>query len=281
MTQMLVSLMREYGLLCATVGSLEEARAKWAFGFGQVASQEELDRIPIAEGEPVLLVVHRSDAAEPSFHGPGEYPTNVIDPSGKYHLGSVSVLELPPDEFHFFSAIRPGMYDLTKELPSFFFGMVLVHAYALFDNYLTSLLRSVLVRRPEMLGTSKQISYGDVLECYPSMERLIDRLAEKEIRELAYKSLRDQLAVMRTRFGFRNLTKEFDDSIVEASLLRNCIVHNHGIADTRLASDCPDAYTVGSPIMADKALADRTIATCRKFSVAIDREAEQVHLTEH
>ncbi len=277
MTKLLSGLLYDYGLLHVTLASLEEARAQWSQRFGQVMSQEDLDATPIAADEPVLVVVRKSDAEEPSFHHPGDHAFQAIDANGISHTENISVLELPFDEYHFFSAFRPGIQGLTEELPNFFFGMAVVHAYGLFENYMVSLLRSIVVRRPEMLGNSKQVTYGEVIECHPSMDKLIERLAEKHIHELSYKSLRDQLKALRAQLGFRDLADEFDDEIVEVALFRNCLVHNRGVADQKLAEEFPESYAEGSAIVADKALVDKTIVTCRRFAVVLDAKAEEVH----
>lgn len=56
-------------------------------------------------------------------------------------VATVTILELPEDEFYFFQAFRPRIFDLDKQLPSFFLQMALVYGYTLFENYLADVIR--------------------------------------------------------------------------------------------------------------------------------------------
>src|SRR5262249_27813110 len=130
------------------------------------------------------------------------------------------VWELPPDEFFYFKAFRTGIADLTKDLPQFFYGMTLVHAWGLFEHYLGSLLQRILTADPDMLAGEKQLALGDVLD-HPTKEALLASVAEKEIRTLFYKPVRDWLKVLRGRYKLKGLTREDDDELIESALIRN------------------------------------------------------------
>jgi hypothetical protein len=119
MTQLLSDLLYNFGLLHITLHSLEEARAQWSQNFGCVMSQEKLDETPVAADQPVLVVVAKSETEEPDFLHPSEHSFVAIDAEGTHHTDNVSVLELPFDEYHFFSAFRPGIHALTEQLPTF------------------------------------------------------------------------------------------------------------------------------------------------------------------
>src|SRR5206468_1456357 len=143
-------------LLHVTVMTMDQARAAWAGKLGPVMTDAEIRQAKIEEDEPAIIVRCTGttdwqirDATEDDLglvaHDPGRIPQRV------------KVWELPPDEFFYFKAFRTGIADLTKDLPQFFYGMTLVHAWGLFEHYLGSLLRRILHAHPDMLGRKKQL----------------------------------------------------------------------------------------------------------------------------
>lgn len=277
MNTRLARLLYDYGMIHATLAFMEDAREKRSDSTRPALSEEQLRETPIGNDEPVLLVVGGTDN-ETSLSQPGSHDLQVLDPvTGVSHTKHVSVLKLPLEEFHFFSAFRPTLYSLSRELPAFIYGMTAVHAYGLFAAYFLESIADLLSRRPEMLGTSKQVDYGEILQC-STMDELKYRLAERFVHELGYKSCREQLEILRLRLGFRDLTNEFDDGLVEIALIRNCLVHNRGVVDSRLAQECPARFHLNTPIVADRELVDRTVRTARGFALAFGAMAEKVHL---
>lgn len=276
MTEFLKSLLHDYGLLHISIVTMDEAREKWSNTLGPVMSDEELSELPIAKDEPVI-VVKVSKGQEPDFLKPGEHAIQLTNKETGEPAGDVSVLELPEDEFYFFRAFRGGRARLATELPDFFFGMCLVHAHGLFEHYLTELLKSVFLSRPKMLGKSKALNYGDVLESYPSMNALLEKMAEKELRELFYKSWRDLLEVLRGKLGFKELPTTWDKETIEFSLIRNCLVHNRGIADVRIEAESKGKYKCDTSITIDSEMVFATINTFRKLAAEIDKIAEFQH----
>ncbi|OAI39277.1 hypothetical protein AYO40_05945 [Planctomycetaceae bacterium SCGC AG-212-D15] len=150
--------------------------------------------------------------------------------------------------------------------------MALVHAWGLFEHYLGSLVRRILLGRPVMLGRTKKIDLGDLLDS-PSKEALLADVAEDEIRGLIYKTTRDQLRLLRERYGFRHLAEGDDDTIVEMSLLRNCVVHNCGVADKKLEEHSAGRYRDGAPLEIDTGLVIQSIRVFRAFASRIDEIA--------
>lgn len=276
MTELLKRLLHDYGLLYISIVTMEKARKQWSNTLGPIMSDEELAELPIEKDEPVV-VVRKGKGEEPDFLGPGEHGIQFTDKETKEPVGHVSVLELPEDEFYFFGAFRGGLVGLASELPDFFFGMCLVHAHGLFEHHVRELLKSIFLSRPEMLGTSKTVKYGDVLESYPSMAALLEGMVENELRELFYKSWRDLLEVLREKYGFKQLPTTLDERTIEFSLIRNCFVHNHGIADARIEKHSKGTYKCGTSISIDGETVLAAIKLFRTVATVIDSIAETQH----
>lgn len=279
MTELLKKLLHNYGLLYVSISTMDAARMKWSDALRPVMSDEELSELPIAKDEPVLML-RIAKGQEPAFLKPEEHGIQLVDKDTGETVGDLNVLELAEDEFYFFKAFRGGIASLANELPDFFYGMCIVHAHGLFEHYLSQLLKSVFLSRPEMLGKSKNLSYGDVLESYPSMDALLEKMVEKELRELFYKSWRDLLRALREKYGFMHLSNTRDEKTIELSLIRNCLVHNRGIVDIRLEEDSKGTYKCGTQIPVNMKVVLTTINNFRKLAAEIDKMAESQHLKE-
>jgi hypothetical protein len=276
MTEFLKTLLHNYGLLYVSISTIDTARTKWSNALGPVMSDEELSKSPIAKDEPVIIV-RVSKGEEPEFLSQEEHGIQLSDKDTGEPVGDLTVGELPEDEFYFFKAFRTGIAALTNELPEFFYGMCLVHAHALFENYLSQLLQSIFLLRPEMLGKTRQVSYETILESYPSMSLLLEKLVERELRELFYKSWRELLDALREKYGFKDLSDNRDEKTIELSLIRNCLLHNRGMADPKLEEESNGTYQCGTGIPVDMNLVLTAMTTFRKLAVEIDKIAERRH----
>lgn len=109
----------------------------------------------------------------------------------------------------------------------------LLLGYAYFENFLSDLLVSILRRRPEMLGKQKQLPY-DIIVSAGSYDAVVDVMVRREVIDLLYKGMDGIVAELASRYGF-TVTNDDKDFLCRASLIRNCIMHNGGRADSRLA----------------------------------------------
>jgi hypothetical protein len=75
---------------------------------------------------------------------------------------SLPVWELPEDEYWFFQAFRPALFGLEKALPTFLFEIGITHAYALFEGYLSEILRNRLEEHPRLMGGQRELKYDQV-----------------------------------------------------------------------------------------------------------------------
>ena len=122
MTDLLKRLLRAYGLLYITIAELEKSRP----GTSHESLKDYYNSLgPIEPGEPTLMV-------KISKGGETRILRNFADPAIPEELqaADVTLMELPEDEFYFFEAFRPGLFDLQRAVPPFILEMSLTHAYA-------------------------------------------------------------------------------------------------------------------------------------------------------
>jgi hypothetical protein len=139
MTEELKELLQQYGVLAVSLSQLSSERPG--------SQYESLDEYYKSLGGPLpdepTLVVRISKDREIRFLKEGEHDVAFEDEEGN-KPGIVTVWELPEDEFWFFRAFRPALFGLEKTLPGFVFEMGVTHAYAMFEGYLSDILRSRL-----------------------------------------------------------------------------------------------------------------------------------------
>jgi len=145
-------------------------------------------------------------------------------------------------------------------------------ASANLENYVADVVRIRLRSHPAQVGLKKQITVSDVLDS-DSRESLIDKIVEGELYRLMHEPLVAILESLRARLGLRGLTTEFDSAIEILSMIRNCLIHNGGKVDSKLAS-LDSSQSVGQPIDIRTASLANTIHICRKLCAAIDKALE-------
>ena len=260
MTDLLKHLLHAYGLLYITIEELQQSRP----GTSHASLKAYYDSLgPGLPGEPSLMVRVSNDRETrivPKFTGPG-VPDSLRD-------ADVTLMELPEDEFHFFQAFRPGMFDLQKEVPAFILEMSLIHAYALFEAYVSDVVRLRLKAHPAQIGMDKHVSLAEVLAS-ADKNALLDAFVERELNQIMHEPIGATLKRLRERLGLRSLAEECDLSIVKLSLVRNCLIHNKGISDKKLVAADP-AVPLVTKIIINGDDVRAAIATCRHAAVAVD-----------
>jgi hypothetical protein len=188
--------------------------------------------------------------------------------------GNLAVWELPEDEFYFFKAFRHGLFEWEKHVPAFLLQMAFVHAYTLFENYLRGILSLRLQAHPHQTGLKKQITYAEIFAS-ASKEEIMDRIIDRELSQLMYEPIESLLAKMRETFGFRNLSDTHDDAIRRLALTRNCLMHNAGKVNDKLAKT-DSALTEGEQITVQSKTISEAIDTCRTFCLETDQAFESL-----
>ncbi len=270
MTQFLKDLLRNYGLLYITLTQLLSERP----GNKYASLDEYYHSLGMQTPDNPMFYVHPSSDGKTRYLDEGEHDIEARDDAGNKVGKVVGVLELPEDEFYFFQAFRPGMFDLEKDLPSFLFEMALIYANSLFENYISSIIRLRFQKHPELMGVNKQVTYGQVIKSN-SKQDVIEHLINREVQQLMYEPIGAVLERMRAKYGFRDLTTKYDEEIIYLSLIRNCVMHNSRKVDSKLATNKPK-LVLGERLPVEKSLVDTAIHTYRKFCYEVDIMLEAI-----
>lgn len=264
-SETLRTLLHRYGLLYISLSTLVKERPG-----SEHNSYDEYQRSlgDIEENEP-LVVVRISENSESRILHPGDHDFAILDTEAGKVTDNISIMELPEDEFYFFGAFRYGLFDLDRELPAFFFNMSLMQAYALFEAYISDVIRDCLLKHPKLLGSDKHVTYAEIIDS-KSRDELLYKLVDKTVNENLYLPIIGVLDLMRKRYGFKNLSNQYDINLMEISLIRNCVTHNKGKADHRLASGFPKKYNIDDQIEISLETVSAAINSLRKLAYAID-----------
>ncbi|MBI5303238.1 MAG: hypothetical protein HY868_13980 [Chloroflexi bacterium] len=116
--------------------------------------------------------------------------------------------------------------------------------YSYFEVFLGDLMKEIFLSNPSMLPKEKQLKFSEILEAR-TFESVIELMIEKENLALVYQSMDKVIDYFETKLNL-HWTDEHKDTIIRATYLRNCIVHNMSRADSRLAQ--VSQYVVGQDI---------------------------------
>lgn len=268
MTDGLKELLKYYGVLTVTLNQLLRERP----GSRHESLEEYYKELGVILPDEPVLVVRISKDGESHLLEEGEQNIVLNNEEGE-KAGVVTVLELPEDEYWFFQAFRPGLFDLDRDLPSFVYEMAIVHSYAMFETYLSDLLRARLLAHPQLMGGQHQVKYEQIFEA-SSKADLMDAMIEREVRELTYLPFLRLVQKMRDKLGFDSLTEQYDDLVSYLVLLRNGLMHNGGRVDARLASAKPDLHE-GEKLSVAMVDVSNAVNVLRKFAYEIDKSFEK------
>lgn len=277
MTNNLKKLLHDFGLLYVTINELEQKHKK-----EEKISLKDYDKSlgKLLHGEPAI-VVKISDSGKPEIYDYSKVTDvklkKVIDNKLKTDKkDKVSVLELSEDEFYFFEAFRLGIHNLNQELPEFIYNMWIIHSYSLFENYINEILKKRFIIHPQLLSVNKTLTIQELLGS-KSKKDLIEKYINLEIRDLMYLPILGILDKMRNKYGFKKLNTNYDSSINEISLIRNCLIHNGAIVDNKLADAFPKQYINKTKIIIDINYVNQTTYLTRKLAYEIDKIFEGIN----
>jgi hypothetical protein len=130
--------------------------------------------------------------------------------------------------------------EVVQRFPAMLMEMALVNLLASFDAFVADAFRAVLVSRPEMLRSNRQLSYETILS-YEDRDGLIGAMAAREVNDIAYKSLSDQIRYYAEHFGVDLATADgvVIADLIEVAARRNLLVHNAGIVNNLYAVAVP------------------------------------------
>jgi hypothetical protein len=279
-TDLLKTLLHEYGILTVSLSKLEGERP----GNPHESLNAYYESMGTPYEGPASVMREKIAALDPdepklvvgiSADGPMKiraFEENGSDTEGK--PSAVRFLELPEDEFYFFKAFRHGLFEWEKQVPTFLLQMAFVHAYTLFESYLRGILSLRLQAHPQQIGLKKQITYGEIFAS-ASKEELMERIIERELSQLMYEPIESLLAKMRDTCGFRNVSTTHDGEIRRLALTRNCLMHNAAKVSDKLAK-AEQSMTEGQRISIRSKTISEAIHTYRQFCLETDQAFESL-----
>ncbi len=119
-----------------------------------------------------------------------------------------------------------------------------VLGYSYSEAFLSDLLREIYMHNPQMLSKDKALTF-DELRRLRSYKAVLKSMVNKEVRSVFGKGLDKVAGDFESKLSLAWPKQEKAEAI-RASLIRNCIVHNLGIANIKLA-ELSD-YNVGDTI---------------------------------
>lgn len=97
--------------------------------------------------------------------------------------------------------------------------------------YLSSILQSVLRKRPEMLSSNEMVRIDEIVK-FSSMKDVINYLVDKKLNELSYAGLRGIEKFFMERTGIDLVENQTEKAeLVHAIEIRNIYTHNRGIVN--------------------------------------------------
>ncbi len=110
-------------------------------------------------------------------------------------------------------------------------AFVLGYSYA--EAFLADLIREAYFSRPVALPRDKDLKFRDILE-HSTYDGVLECMIDKEVLAVMYNSMDKIIAYFEDKLRIQWPNSE-RAPIIEANLLRNCIVHNNAVVDSRLA----------------------------------------------
>jgi hypothetical protein len=129
-------------------------------------------------------------------------------------------------------------------------------------------------QQPRLMSSQRELKYDQVFLA-ASKEALIESMIDREMRDLLYSSVLDLLKKMRDKMGFASLSVEWDEKVNYVSLVRNCLLHNRGQVDARLASVQPTVQA-GDRLSIGELDVSTAVNTLRSFAFQIDELFEKM-----
>lgn len=168
-------------------------------------------------------------------------------------------------------------YNYSSQRP-FINQIMLSRATESFDLYLTTILRDIFLKRPEMLKSAGAIDVATVIDT-GNYDDLIWQIVERKVHELSYKPLKELRKFIRTRTGIELFPSQetFEKALI-ASEIRNLIAHNDCIVSDLFRSrtngiDLPlEVSSTGRIILEDEWLR-RTSYTLDSLVFSFDQNA--------
>lgn len=116
--------------------------------------------------------------------------------------------------------------------------------YSYYEAFLSDLARQIYTHSPAMLPQDKTLKFSEALE-HPEHKQLLAYMIDKEVLSIFSASFDKVIECFQKKFGL-DWPEHSVKPAVEASLLRNCIIHNNARVDLRLSNS--SNWILGSEI---------------------------------
>lgn len=183
-------------------------------------------------------------------------------------------IELTPDESETLNRLLTEESAIAARFPTMLFEMALIYLVAMFDAYTADVFQAVLCARPETMRSRRQLTYEAIL-AFDDLGDLIASMAAREVNDVAYKGVGEQLRYYSDRFGVMlGANDELGDSLlVEIAARRNLLVHNAGVVNRIYLDAVPNAEPgLGQRLDVDEEYWSRAFEHISKVVNAIDRQ---------
>jgi hypothetical protein len=139
----------------------------------------------------------------------------------------------PPDsvESRKFVERIQELAHMQKRFPGLLLEMAFIYRVALFDAFLPDIIRLLLIRKPQMLKSRKQLSHQEILE-HSDFTSLIELMADKELQDFGRGSIKEQSRWVRDHLGLEMVSSQNQlEQATELIARRNLFVHANGCVD--------------------------------------------------
>lgn len=154
-----------------------------------------------------------------------------------------------------------------------FSEMTFCRAVDLFSIFLDDLLLFILKSQPQSLKSNEKLTTEEVISC-SNMSDVLDMIAQKKVREISYKSIKDRLIYFDENLGFNlDLTSNHIKDIILLHECRNLLVHNRGVVNSvfrRKVGEC--TLQEGDAIEVDTELFSTSVQCLSNAVKTIDRD---------
>lgn len=218
---------------------------------------------PLQPGEPAVIVRISPDGTH-HFKNEGSHDLGATT-AEELRAKEISTLEISEDYFYYMKGLHQGSFEIGQTLPSYFYGLGIMHAHMLFEVYLSDVLTDVYQVRAELMPTKLYASYAQAtLNGHSTIE-----IIEQAVRQATFLPLVEVVRALTEKFGFAPLPGDIDEPLRRSSLIRNCIAHG-SVVRAPLANAYPEEYGLGETLTPDASLFQRCVETYRNCAVAID-----------
>lgn len=218
------------------------------------------DLADLESGEPAVLVKVSTDG--------NSHIKKACNTDGT-SIDNLTIMELPEDEYWFLEAFRPTLSMMSLGSPGLLYEMAFVNMYAVFESYISVTLSNRLRRMPNLISAKSLDATRRKLGLGAQPHEIYEGALELDVRKIMYGSISSSFAYMRGELNLSEFDTKYDARIQTIALIRNCLLHNGGLVDRRLAANDPSRVD-GNTLSINNHELSVTLNDLRKVTLKID-----------